>query len=320
MEKIYVKIKSINKQKKKEFVYDIGIAGNHNYFANKMLIHNCHHAASKIMYGEITRREFKYKIGLTATIERLDNDHHKLIQWFKYNTFSYDTGEAIDDGVINEFDFINIGINLDIRAREEYDGYTNSIKKILAENNGLKHIRRVGGKPWFTFLGLLNKRKMLVNNYEKKFDVAKEICLKHKNDKILVFNQYNEQTNKMYWHLLDVGIVAATMHSNVEEKTKQQRLDDFRNDKLNILLTTKILDEGYNVPKTDVAVILASDSGSRQLIQRMGRVLRKKDKTSSIYNVYCKDTFEENNVNKRIKFFKGLSSNYKDYYWEGELK
>jgi superfamily II DNA or RNA helicase len=38
----------------------------------------------------------------------------------------------------------------------------------------------------------------------------------------------------------------------------------------------QVLDEGVDVPAADLAVILASSRSRRQMIQRMGRVLRRK--------------------------------------------
>jgi hypothetical protein len=40
----------------------------------------------------------------------------------------------------------------------------------------------------------------------------------------------------------------------------------------------------------------------------MGRVLRKKEKESILYQVYCKGTMEEGQAGERAKLFKELSS------------
>ena len=43
---------------------------------------------------------------------------------------------------------------------------------------------------------------------------------------------------------------------------------------LDALVTCKALDEGFDYPEIDAALILSSSSSRRQRIQRMGRVLR----------------------------------------------
>jgi len=65
-----------------------------------------------------------------------------------------------------------------------------------------------------------------------------------------------------------------------------------------------MFDEGYNLPALDVAIIFSGDSTKRQIIQRIGRVLRKKEQKSSIYQVYVVDTFEELYAKKRYDLIK----------------
>ena len=41
-----------------------------------------------------------------------------------------------------------------------------------------------------------------------------------------------------------------------------------------MLITCRALDEGFNVPETEIGIIAASTATRRQRIQRLGRVLR----------------------------------------------
>lgn len=56
-----------------------------------------------------------------------------------------------------------------------------------------------------------------------------------------------------------------------------------------------MLDEGIDVPNIDLAVVLAGSESRRQMIQRMGRVLRLKpnDGKATFVVVYAKDTVED---------------------------
>lgn len=58
-------------------VYNIGVDKNHNYFANDILVHNCHHVASNadsvcMFRSCIDYFAARYKLGLTATLHRAD--------------------------------------------------------------------------------------------------------------------------------------------------------------------------------------------------------------------------------------------------------
>lgn len=63
----------------------------------------------------------------------------------------------------------------------------------------------------------------------------------------------------------------------VEESTEERGrlLADFARGRLQALVAIRCLDEGVDVPSTQVAYILASTSNPREFIQRRGRILRK---------------------------------------------
>ena len=264
------------------------------------------------------QRHFDYKIGLSATMERMDAAHWQIIEAFDYNVFKYTPKQALHDEVLNPFDFINIAVEMDSDSYEKYLSITQELNTIFQIGGGFNRIMRSGSGLKYRMLSKMNERKDLVNNYTRKFDVVKMICEKHQEDKIIVFNEYNEQTNKSYWYLLDTGVRACIVHSGIEKDKREQNMIDFKNDKYNVMLTSKVLDEGYNLPKLDVAIIAAGNSTARQTIQRMGRVLRKKKKTSLLYQIYCKNTIEEEYAFERAKLFKDLCSNYEEHIYQGE--
>lgn len=96
-------------------------------------------------------------------------------------------------------------------------------------------------------------------------------------DKIFEFLQDND---------FDVGIY----HTNMDLNERINFLREYRNGTIKTLVTCKALDEGLDVPNTNVGVIVASTSSIRQHIQRMGRILRRAPgkKVSEIYTIYTK--------------------------------
>jgi superfamily II DNA or RNA helicase len=277
-----------------------------------LLADEIHNYATKKMMKYINH-PFKYKLGLTATLKRLDNKHIELMKSFDYNIYKYTPDEALFDKVLNPFEFFNIGVKLDAETMREYLELTQQLNTVFKKGGSYESVMRTGGPLKLKMLTLMNKRKVMINNYSEKFEIATELILKHKDNKVIVFNQFNDQTSRLYWYLLDYSVDCRVLHSGVRKEQREQNLIDFRNDKYSVLLTSKVLDEGYNLPKLDVAIIMAGDTSDRQTVQRMGRVLRKKKGvTSKLYQIYCKDTVEERSASKRSVMFKSLSSNYKD--------
>jgi len=265
--------------------------------------------------------DFKYKLGLSATLQRLDNRHYVLLKAFNYNVYNYTPEQALTEGVLNPFDFYNIGVELDSLSMQEYTDLSEEIRSVIKTGGSYEAIMRSNDPLKFKLLSLSNKRKTLVNNYEKKFLLLQKIIRRHKNDKVIIFNQYNEQTSKLFWWLIEEDVRCRVFHSGVSKRERDEVLTDFKNDRFNVLLTSKVLDEGYNLPKLDVAIIMAGDSTDKQTIQRMGRVLRKKKgRNSVLYQLFCIDTIEQTQGEKRAARFKKLSSSYFDYHSkEGEL-
>jgi len=276
-----------------------------------IIFDECHNYCSKRLWKYI-KHPFKYRLGLSATLERMDNEHYTLMKHFNFNVFKYTPKQALIDGVLNPFNFTNIGVEMDNVSYDEYLKLTEDFNLMLQMGGGFNKIMATPGPLKNQMLAKMNERKQLVLNYPKKFDVICQICENHKEDKILIFNEYNEQTSACYWHLLEGGFNSRVMHSGISKEKREQNLTDFKNDKYNILCTSRVLDEGYNLPKIDTAIIAAGNSTSRQSIQRMGRVLRKKDKISSLYQIYVKRTMEEDYAFERTKLFKELCNEYQD--------
>jgi len=269
--------------------------------------------------------DYKYKIGLSATLERSDAKHWAIMELFDYNVFKYTPEEALADGILNVFNFCDMRVVFDSETRDEYEKITQEINTLIQAGGGFRKVMMSTSGLKYRMLSAMTKRKKLMNNYKTKFSIVRELCRHHRDDKIIVFNQFNAQTNKSYWQLLDSGVRAKVIHSGLSADKRDQILIDYRRDVFSVLLTTKILDEGYNLPKLDVAIIAAGDSTAKQTIQRLGRVLRKKQTPSYLYQIYCEDTVEQEYATKRAKLFKLLCNDYEEHRFvrdvdEGDLR
>lgn len=84
------------------------------------------------------------------------------------------------------------------------------------------------------------------------------------------------------------------------DRVRNYTLDLFRNDKLRGICTAMSLDVGFDNADIELAVILSGSSNPRQLIQRIGRAIRKKKgKRALVVQLYVADTQDEKWLNKR---------------------
>jgi len=262
----------------------------------------------------------KYKLGLSATIERMDNKHWQMLKAFNYNRFIYSSKQALQDDVLNKFAFKNIEVIMDEVTYDKYLKLTQDMGVTIKQGGSYYRIMqgKSGEEIKMRLLKIMNERKQLVLNYPLKMGALKLICKQHENEKTLVFNEFNKITTNAYFELLDVGIRAKVVHSGIAKIKIDKILSDYKKGKFNTLLATRILDEGYNLPSIEVGIIQAGNSTAKQTIQRLGRVLRKKEKPSILYQIYVANTMEEKQAMKRAKLFKDLSYEYFEYIYNEE--
>ena len=111
-----------------------------------------------------------------------------------------------------------------------------------------------------------------------------------------------------------------------ETANRDEILDRFAKGQLDVLTSMKCLDEGVDVPRSEMAIFCASTGNPRQFIQRRGRILRThKDKKYAIIHDlvvapkidYASPSYKMersllNNEMKRVREFADLSENSSD--------
>lgn len=116
------------------------------------------------------------------------------------------------------------------------------------------------------------------------------------------------------------------------QKNRETILEDFANGDLEVLISMKCLDEGVDVPRSEMAIFCASTGTPRQFIQRRGRILRthKDKKYAYIHDLVvvpdisadCVDYEMERKLIlselKRVRDFASLSRNLNYSYSELE--
>ncbi|MCA9836520.1 MAG: hypothetical protein KC422_06390 [Trueperaceae bacterium] len=129
---------------------------------------------------------------------------------------------------------------------------------------------------------------------EAKIRVLYDLLAKHASDRILIFTDDNATVYRISQSLL---IPAITHQSKVKER--HEILKNFRDGTYPRIVTSRVLNEGVDVPEANVAIVLSGTGSTREYVQRLGRILRKGEgKLAILYEVIAEDTAEEN-VSKR---------------------
>ena len=89
-----------------------------------------------------------------------------------------------------------------------------------------------------------------------------------------VLSRLKKQAKEFNTIINKKGFKSGIYNTDLKDDERQENLEDFKKGKLNVLVSCTALDEGFDMPEADGAMILSASSSKRQRIQRMGRVLR----------------------------------------------
>ena len=104
----------------------------------------------------------------------------------------------------------------------------------------------------------------------------------------MIFTQDNEMAYRIGCTFF---LPVLTHHTKAKER--ENFLHSFREGDYSILVTSKVLNEGVDVPEANVAIVVSGSGSVREHVQRLGRILRAREgKQAFLYELISKDTSE----------------------------
>lgn len=150
-----------------------------------------------------------------------------------------------------------------------------------------------------------------------KTEVTKQLVKKFPEDKILVIGQYLEQLEILSKELKTPIITGKTPNAE-----RDKIYQDFREGKIHVLVVSKVANFAIDLPDASLAIQVSGTFGSRQEeAQRLGRILRPKERTSRFFTLITRNTVEEEFGSNRQKFLaeQGYSYRIIRYTQESDL-
>lgn len=247
----------------------------------------------------------KLILGLTATIDENDPRYSKIMKLIP-PVKKYMIKEAVNDGRLSEPQVILKPVKMNFEERRVYEQTTSTIKDIslkLKASNPLivSKLLKAGGqrarlaKLWFASV---HKRKKLLNETTSKLNESVNIVKNHPKEKIMIFSETIESLNNISEILANNNIPSEVIHNKVKTKQRQDILDSWGKNYF-VLLSVHTLEIGFDIPSVSIAIIVSNTKNIHQLIQRIGRVIRKTDEKSQslIYVIYVDDTKDKDILN-----------------------
>jgi superfamily II DNA or RNA helicase len=256
-----------------------------------LIVDECHRAASEINRRSLTG-QWSATLGLSATPERQYDNFFETILEPKLGRIiiDYDYPQAFKDGVISGFRLTNHRVELTAEESKRYGDFS---KKIMQEIGVLK---AQGLTTSERLERLLMLRASVSKNAEMRLPVSVALIQSVMPRKTILFHESIDHIEAISIVLQDMGIDCRTYHSKLSKIRSRQSLSLFIDGSIDVLLTCRALDEGFDLPDIEVGIVASMTKSPRQRIQRLGRILRKVEgKIAEIKTIH---TFHEDGVLK----------------------
>jgi superfamily II DNA or RNA helicase len=249
----------------------------------------------------------KMILGLTATINELDPKYHDIIDTIP-PVKKYMIKEAVEDKRLAKPEIISMDVSLTSQEKDVYNKTSEIIRDVSYKLNAydpgiITKILYQGGsrskyaKEWFNQVKI---RKELLNSSQNKLEKAVHLIQNHNNEKIMVFSETIDSINRLKDLLEKKNIPSEIIHSKIRIKDRKTILERWGEDFFP-LLSVHTLEIGYDIPHVKIAIILSNTSNINQIVQRIGRVIRKTENKEKalIYLIYVKET-KDNNIVRMV--------------------
>jgi superfamily II DNA or RNA helicase len=269
---------------------------------------------------------FDYKIGLSATVERQYDElgTQFLLDYFGEVVFTFSLEDAIGKCLV-PYDYWPIEVKLTAEEQEHFIELTGEIKKLAFAKDFADGSREKDALSRLCF-----ERRRVVESASKKIEAFQQLVARQpsamKRSLVFCTDKNSAQIQSINRVL---GQARVPFHQLTQAETGNRNLlmrtvDDFNAGRLNTLTSMRVLDEGFNVPQTENAFLLASNTVRRQWIQRLGRVLRLSPETGKnsavIYDFVAMPVWDRSSIDfdlrrllngefERITYFSELSRN-----------
>ena len=245
-----------------------------------------------------------YRLGLTATYERQDNRQEHLESVIGPVVYEKKITELVEESLLADYETKKIIVGLSETEQIEY----NSSRKVLQEFREEKGVYFTSPEDWQKFVFLCSRSqkgreamfahrnaKKIALGTESKLSILDSLLRKHSKDRILIFTNDNEMV-----YLISRRCLIPSITHQTDSKERKEILENFNSGVYKALVTSKVLNEGVNVPKCNVGIVFSGSSTVREHVQRLGRILRKEEgKKAILYELVSKGTVEEYSSRRR---------------------
>ncbi|HJN77679.1 MAG TPA: DEAD/DEAH box helicase family protein [Myxococcota bacterium] len=244
-----------------------------------------------------------YRLGLSATVERQDGAHLDLASLV--GPTIYEKGiKELSGHVLADYRVQRVTVEMGPDRQAEYDENMARYRGFIASRG----IRLGGRNGWQRFLMEAARSKQgraalrshretrrLMHATPAKLDALDQILEQHRGQRVIVFTNDNAT---VYRISRDFLVPCITHRTGTDERRRV--LEAFSAGEYTVIATSRVLNEGVDIPEAQVGVVLSGSATVREHVQRLGRILRPfEGKEAVLYELVTEGTTEVRHSERR---------------------
>jgi superfamily II DNA or RNA helicase len=243
------------------------------------------------------------RLGLTATLERPDGSHAVLDELVGPVVYRKEIPELAGD-FLAEYRTEVITVRMSPEEQASYDAFRAQYKEFCEQEN----LRIRSPQDWQRFIQVSARSKSgraafkaylasrrIMHGGERKLDLVRELVAEEWGRRTILFTNDNATAYRLSRALL---VPCITHHTETRER--RAWIDAFAAGEVTVIATSRVLNEGVDIPEAEVAIVVSGTSTTREAVQRLGRILRPGvGKAAVLYELVAEGTGEERASERR---------------------
>ena len=268
-----------------------------------VIFDECHHLPGPVNRTAASMCMAPYRLGLTATPDRDDGGNEIIEELIGPIAYQRHIDE-LEGSVLAPYITRRLELALEPDEAAEYQ-LSRQIYTGFLRRNGITFNQK---SDWARFIGLCARQpdgrkaldaylaqRRIARAGRSKFNKVWELICRHRGERIIVFTADNDTAYDMGRSFL---LPVITHRTKAAER--KEFLDNFRSGQYPVLITSKVLNEGVDVPEAGVGIIVSGSGSIREHVQRLGRILRAGEgKQAVLYELVSEGTSEVNVSERR---------------------
>ena len=256
----------------------------------------CHHLPGPAYALAARAALAPFRLGLTATPERADGRHADLDELCGPIVYRKDIVD-LSGGYLAPYETVRLTVELGTEDRRAHDE-ARAVYRDFVVRHGIRMsspsgwsdfvIRAARGEDGRRAMAAYRRQREIAFAAPAKLDYVGLLLERHRDDRTLLFTQDNATAYALARRFL---IPIITHETRIRERSAI--LAGLAGGTYGAVVTSKVLNEGVDIPDANVAVVVSGSASVREHVQRLGRILRARaGKRALLYELVTAGTSE----------------------------